>query len=83
MVGIVAASGGENQIFARFLGRSVVDFRVGIGKGEDYGVRRHRAHHVGREYIGTRYAEKHIGTYQRLFERVYVAVGYELEFFGR
>ncbi len=36
LVGVVGASGGENQVGARCHCRAVVDFRVGVSEGENY-----------------------------------------------
>ena len=52
LVGVVGASGGEDDVgtgpnrdFVAYLG-------VGVRKGEDHGVLGHAAHHVGGEHVG-------------------------------
>jgi len=48
LVGIVRATGGDDDVLAHFHRIFGRDFRVRIGHGENDRIGRHRAHHLGR-----------------------------------
>ena len=66
MVGVVGAAGGHDGVAAHRLDVLGGDLRVGIGQGEDDGLRGHLAHHVGLEHAAGRQAQEHIGPFNHL-----------------
>ncbi len=66
LVGIIRASGGDDDITAAGFGLLIGNFGIRIGHGKDNRVRRHRTHHVGSDRTFHGEAGEYVRTGQSL-----------------
>jgi len=69
LVRVVRTARGEDDVGAREHRGIVGDFGIGVGEGHDDRVAGHRAQHLGRQRVGLRDAQEHVGVVQRLGQR--------------
>ena len=65
LVRVVRTARGEDDVGAREHRGIVGDFGIGVGEGHDDRVAGHRAQHLGRQRVGLRDAQEHVGVVQR------------------
>ena len=70
LIGMIGTPGGHDQILTNRNGQVVIDFRVGIGHSKNDRVGCHGCNHLRAEDVAARQANKHIGTFQRLGQRI-------------
>ena len=78
LVRVIGAAGGHDHVAARRSRVVIRDFRIGIGHGEDDGILRHRADHVGRDDPADRQSDEHVGPFHRIGQRPAIGVRGEL-----
>ena len=66
LVGIVAAAGGQDHVVAGGPGQGRIDFRIGIGQGEDDGPLGHAREHFRGQQVGTGDADEDVGAAHRV-----------------
>ena len=76
----VRTAGGHDHIRARFAGYVRVNFRVGVGAGENHRVSGHFLHLICREQARAREADKHVRAVDGIVQRAHVGIAGELRF---
>jgi hypothetical protein len=66
LIGVVGTPGGDNGVRARGLGLFRLDFRVGVGHGEDDGFCGHGFYHFRRQGTLHRKAQENVGAFYGL-----------------